>query len=244
MANSKITDLKYIEIENYIINKIFDDTYKPNDMILSENQLAIKFNVSRMTARKAISNLISRNYLYQVMGKGTFVVNNDDRSPILLDKVIDFDERTISKGQTPSTRLKFFDFIAPNNLLKNIFKNYSFENIIKIERLRLINNQPAIYEITYLPDVLTNKLNKKELEILQLEYAKKVNFNGKKIKTQIREFSAILPEVKIQKELNICERSPVILLEVYSYFENGSIAEYSKVFYNQIKYKLQHKVNL
>ena len=47
----------------------------PNAMIQSERDLAIKYDVSRMTARKAIEELIKEGKLYRKEKVGTFVAD-------------------------------------------------------------------------------------------------------------------------------------------------------------------------
>lgn len=46
---------------------------KPGDQILSQNQLAKKFNVNPLTAFRALSELCDENVLYRENGSGTFV---------------------------------------------------------------------------------------------------------------------------------------------------------------------------
>lgn len=48
-----------------------------NGKLPSENQLATKFKVSRMTARKAIGQLVEAGLVEQIQGKGTFVRKQD-----------------------------------------------------------------------------------------------------------------------------------------------------------------------
>jgi DNA-binding GntR family transcriptional regulator len=97
--------MKYQEIEKFIIKNIETGGFKADEMILSENQLAAKFDTSRMTARRAINNLVSKNLLYQRMGKGTFVVDNSRKMEIFLGKTVDFAERTAKAGKQPRTAL-------------------------------------------------------------------------------------------------------------------------------------------
>jgi len=65
----------YREIIEYL-----EQLIEKNKMIIkyrmpSENQLAAKFNVSRITAKNAINNLVESGKLFRRQGKGTFIVN-------------------------------------------------------------------------------------------------------------------------------------------------------------------------
>jgi len=65
----------YREIIEYL-----EQLIEKNKMIIkyrmpSENQLAAKFDVSRITAKNAINNLVDAGKLFRRQGKGTFIVN-------------------------------------------------------------------------------------------------------------------------------------------------------------------------
>ena len=63
----------YKKLKDTIVKEIENGTLKENDAILSERLLTEKLGISRISVRKAISELIEENYLYTVPGKGTFV---------------------------------------------------------------------------------------------------------------------------------------------------------------------------
>ena len=53
----------YKKIENYIKNLIQSKTLKQGELIPSEKQLSEKFNVTRMTVRSALNNLVKDGYI-------------------------------------------------------------------------------------------------------------------------------------------------------------------------------------
>ncbi|MBT2653076.1 GntR family transcriptional regulator [Oceanobacillus sp. ISL-73] len=63
---------KYSMVKEYILSKILDGTFKPNQKISSESEYMKQFNVSRHTVRLAIGDLVSQGYLYREQGAGTF----------------------------------------------------------------------------------------------------------------------------------------------------------------------------
>lgn len=64
---------KYQKLKDYIIETIKSDELTPGDKIYSENEMAIKFDISRHTVRQALGELVSEGWLYRVQGKGTYV---------------------------------------------------------------------------------------------------------------------------------------------------------------------------
>ncbi len=64
---------KYLQLEEYIKDRILTGNFKTGEKISSESELAKQFNLSRLTVRTAISNLVKSGLLYTVQGKGTYV---------------------------------------------------------------------------------------------------------------------------------------------------------------------------
>lgn len=60
-------------IKRHIIDKIEKGVWVSGDTVPSENQLSEKFSVSRMTARRALSELTQSGVLERIQGAGTFV---------------------------------------------------------------------------------------------------------------------------------------------------------------------------
>jgi GntR family transcriptional regulator of arabinose operon len=63
----------YIQIRQYIIDNIQQKKWRPNDKIPSENELAEKFGVSRITVKKALDTLVEEGVIYRIQGRGSFV---------------------------------------------------------------------------------------------------------------------------------------------------------------------------
>jgi DNA-binding GntR family transcriptional regulator len=66
---------KYIEIQNFIVEKIKNGLLKPYDQIPSESELCKMFKVSRVTVNTAISQLALKGIVERVQGKGTFIAD-------------------------------------------------------------------------------------------------------------------------------------------------------------------------
>ena len=62
-----------------------DGTYRPGQQIPTEPQLCKAFDVSRITVRKAITDLVREGWLVKYQGKGTFVVSSRARPAASLD---------------------------------------------------------------------------------------------------------------------------------------------------------------
>lgn len=63
----------YYQIETEIKKLAETKDLKPGDLIPSEREFAEKYEVSRMTVRQAVNNLVNEGILVRRWGKGTFI---------------------------------------------------------------------------------------------------------------------------------------------------------------------------
>ena len=65
--------LLYEHIINYLRKEINTGVLKPGDKLPTEMELAKKFNVSRITSKRALEDLRVEGLIYRVRGSGSFV---------------------------------------------------------------------------------------------------------------------------------------------------------------------------
>lgn len=65
---------KYVQIQNYILQKIKDGILTTGDRIPSEAELSKQFDVSRITVSTAIKELANARVVERIRGKGTYVL--------------------------------------------------------------------------------------------------------------------------------------------------------------------------
>lgn len=63
----------YEQIKLYLLAEIALDHWKPHDKLPSEYELTKQFSVSRITVKKAMSDLVEQGSIYRIQGKGTYV---------------------------------------------------------------------------------------------------------------------------------------------------------------------------
>ncbi|MCY7323233.1 MAG: GntR family transcriptional regulator [Phormidesmis sp. CAN_BIN36] len=80
----------HLAISEQLRDRILTERYRPGDQLPSEHQLMAEFEVSRITARRAISNLRQQGLVTVQRGKGAFVTPQQKiayllSSPLLLE---------------------------------------------------------------------------------------------------------------------------------------------------------------
>lgn len=144
--------LRYREIEAWLREIILNGP--PGEVIPSEVEIAASFEVSRMTARQAVLNLMREGLVDRRRGAGTFIADNPlhRREGVLLS----FTEDMKRRGLRPSSELisaRKEIATAPDLKMLNL-KDPS--TVIVIKRLRLADETPLALERV----VLTTKCQK------------------------------------------------------------------------------------
>lgn len=63
----------YLEIKEYLLKLIKENKNITHYKLPSENQLALKFSTTRITAKRALTELQEAGYIYRIHGKGSFI---------------------------------------------------------------------------------------------------------------------------------------------------------------------------
>ncbi|GGE33020.1 transcriptional regulator [Pullulanibacillus camelliae] len=66
----------YLQISNDLKEKILNNVYEVGDKLPTENDLMEAYNVSRVTARKALETLVQQNFIVRHPGRGSYVTEN------------------------------------------------------------------------------------------------------------------------------------------------------------------------
>lgn len=64
----------YQEVKDYLLKLIKEHKSEPHYRLPSENQLALKFSTTRITAKRALTELQDEGYIYRIHGKGSFIM--------------------------------------------------------------------------------------------------------------------------------------------------------------------------
>jgi len=140
----------YVQVRQKLLEEL--SNMEPGEAIPTEAELEKRFAVSRITIRKAIEGLVSDGLLARRQGRGTFV----QRSKLTheLDAITSWTEQLRALGYTPHTRDRAAEEILPPKRIAHLLKLVEGEQVIKLRRLRLANQEPITLMFNYLPSRL------------------------------------------------------------------------------------------
>ena len=151
----------YYQIREHIREKIDSGEYPPNSMIPSEAELCEIYNVSRVTVRRAVLDLVQEGLLTRGKGKGTFVSENYGLTTV--NGVQSFTQELLGLNMRPSAKLLSCKIRNAEPFLRQKLALREGEQVITISRLRLTNNEPCMVEVMNFPYRLVPGLEKEDL---------------------------------------------------------------------------------
>ena len=215
----------YELIEQNFRQIITSETMKTGEMIPSEAELCEYYKVSRLTVRRAMDELARQGWIIRRQGVGTFIKNpkNTQISPSRLS----FTEQMKAIGRVPSSRLVSIKTIPATVEISRNLDIQEDEPVIEVIRIRMADNEPILFETTYLskqrfPDFE----NLVELEHGSL-YEQLQSHYGVTIATMNQTLEAILLTEKEAAFLGIQAGLPSLLSEVVAFDVDGKPVEYS-----------------
>lgn len=163
----------YYRIEQAILEQIQQGQFKPNQQLPTESDLAQQYQVSRITAKRALDELVRQGRAFRQQGRGTFVAQTRIRD---ISGFGSFSEDIKARGLIPSSKVLQFKEIEADGEIAERLSLAPAEAIYILKRLRLASDEPVAFETAYLPrrfcDGLINEdLNNKSLyAILKEKY--------------------------------------------------------------------------
>ncbi len=137
------------QLYNKLLKSIAEGRYKPGDKIPTEHQLAEMFSVSRVTVRNAIQRLVDEGYIIKKQGKGSFVKEKVFKSKFHFDN--SFTANCLKNNAKPTTEIIEATLARENEEFLNKL-NCKSGKLIRLTRIRKVDDTPCIVEIDYLPD--------------------------------------------------------------------------------------------
>ncbi len=188
--------LKYQSVFMEIQNKILSGYWPEDAMIPTELELCKKHNVSRITVRRALDDLVQMGLICRARGKGSFVCKtkqiSEYRNGLVSQDGMEYDTHIFNRFLEDVVYGPKTD-IAMSML--PLFKNNSdiHEGLARIRLLRLVDDHPYALMSIFLPESISLQIDRdllvrrSFLDVFEL-------CTGKKIVTLHRSVSAVIPD--------------------------------------------------
>jgi len=138
----------YFRIQQDILEQIQAGQLRPGAQLPSEADLAQQYQVSRITAKHALDELVRQGRAFRQQGRGTFVAQARIRD---ISGFRSFSEDISARGYNPSSQILDFKEVEPEAIIRERLHISEGEHIFLLRRLRLADQEPVAIEIAWLP---------------------------------------------------------------------------------------------
>lgn len=214
---------------------IIDGVYREGDLLPSENELCQLYGMTRPTVRQSLSNLANDGFISRHQGKGSIVHHLPREIGIL-----SVSGTTSAVGdRNLKTKIIVKPVIVPweNDFMFSLSELEKESGCIYMERLRLLDDIPIFYDISYIANINLPRITSRKFEnqslfrILREYYQIEIKGGEQRIK-------AIPASSKISRFLQMKKGEAVLHLERKMETNNSGLFLYSSIFCNTEKYSI------
>ncbi len=220
--------LLYARVEAVIAGEIADGDLKAGDQLATEDDLIARFEVSRITVRRAIQNLVNRGLVEVRRGKGTFVA-----APKITQELTElsgFVEDMHALGRKPTARVISKEVVTADANVAGHLALTRGERVVRIRRVRLADGVPMSFDETYLPLRLGKKIITNNLKIEPIFSLLERKYGVPLIEAEYK-LEAVAAEAEVATALRVKQGSPIFRIERTSYSTGNLPVDYEKLYY-------------
>ncbi|MER3435695.1 MAG: GntR family transcriptional regulator [Leptolyngbya sp. ERB_1_1] len=204
-------------ISKQLRDRMISGQYKPGDQLPSEHQIMSEFEVSRITARRAIANLMQQGLVVVQQGKGAFVAHQQKVTHTLSSSLL-LEADMARQGVTISIRNLVFELVTvPPEVEEILAVSIAYFQ----KKVLLFNGVPGCVDISYITPELGKTYAKNLKKQLTLSVLEKHGIYTEKIDAVIECTQA---DDETSEQLEVPLGHPLIVYQHTAYIKgNGAI---------------------
>ncbi len=223
----------YQQLKAVIEDRLDSSEWLPGAQVPSERELCEQFNISRITVRQALAELVVEGRLNRMQGRGTFVAY--PRIEQRLTRLTSFTQDMQARGKRPGAKVLQLESLPALPAVVRALKIRFGANVIVLKRLRLADGEPVAVETAFLPDSLCHSLLKEKLEGRSLYDVLARNFKIIPARA-VQQLEAIACPSAEAKLLGVRKGDPVLHIHRTTFDHTGRPFELVESFYRGDKY--------
>ena len=230
---------RYVQLRKRLEEGIEAGLLGPNSPLPPEREIASLTELSRVTVRKAIQELVDKGRIIQKQGSGSFVSDEAPRVEQSLSLLTSFTEDMARRGMSSSSTWLERGVFMPSPEEVVTLGLSSGSSVARIARLRLADDRPMAIERASLPlDILPNPLDVQTSLYAVLEQA------GKRPVRALQKISAINLDDDDAELLGVVPGAAGLRIERVSYLPEGRVVELVRSLYRGDAYDFVAELRL
>jgi len=229
----------YQQLYEILRSRIASGEWQPGDLIPAEPDLMATYGVSRITLRQVLETLVRDGLIVREQGRGSFVARPTLEKGMV--RIFSFTEDMHQRGLTPRSIVLAAELVPAHAELAAKLGTPPGEELVRLERLRLAEDEPLAIEESHLvhcfcPGLLRFDLATESLkEVLAREYG----VRWSRARQTIR---AIHASESTAALLRVRPGAALLDIERLSYAHGSSPVEFLRVQYRGDRYALYNEL--
>lgn len=224
----------YIQLMRIFLNEISSGSWQLDQQIPTEEELCKKFNVSKITVRHAIDNLVSDGYLIKIHGKGTFVASNLPMIGLAMKTRLT--EEMFGKELNLKRKVLFKGIKEPPDDIRTFLK--TDDRIYYIMSKRIVDDNTVYIEEAYIPYQMLPYIEKLDITHGSI-YSVLQEKGAKKIFKMIQTIEIVNAQKDFAEHLDLKKGAPVLAVHRLFLTSDGAPVAYTKLQGRSDRYKFQ-----
>ena len=224
---------KYKKVYQDIKKKIEDQVWSTGQALPTENELMEIYSYSKDTIRKALSLLEMDGYIQKKQGKSSIVIEHGLMKEQYLAEIKTAGELNKRSKHQIQTELTSLYIVQGQDDLMSTFEVDDKVDFYRVSRVRLIDGERLVYEISYFDRRVVPYLSKEIAEssiYRYLEEELKLTISHSR-----REISFRFANEEEKQLMDLADYEMVVVVTSVTYLSNGQAFQYGTISYRPDK---------
>ena len=230
---------RYKQLCRHISGLVSAGTLRADDQLPSERDIAEIAQVSRVTVRKAIGELVSDGLIEQHQGAGSFVRGGGERFEQSLSSLVSFTENLQARGIASTSEVLLNGVFRPTPTEAMVLGLSSHHQVARVHRLRRGDGVPMALEHSSLPEDVLPRPDKIKTSLYDLLRAR-----GRAPTRAMQRVTAVNAPGPVAQHLDLPEGAAVLQIERTAYLSTGRPIEFTSGFYRSDVYDFVSELRL
>ena len=218
---------------------IKNGVYPPGELLPSENALADTYQVSRITIRRALDQLVDDGLVTKRQGQGS-IVTLKGHSRNAPQRVSGLLSNLVAQGADFTARTLFWDTVAASSEVCQKLSLPAGAQCLLIRRLRFLDEAPISYASIYLPEHIGTLLRRDSASHrLILQMLDDTPYPASQTEYSL---SAALADGESAQSLELTVGTPVLQMRGIAYSKDGVAVYYQESVYRPDRYEYAVKL--
>mgnify|MGYP000176835575 FL=1 len=223
---------KFEQIKQYICQQVDSGQWQENAKVPSENALSQQFVCSRMTARRAITELCETGLLVRSQGRGTFVATLKSQSSLM--EIRNICDEIRERGHHYSVKVIELKEIAANQELAITLEVDEGSTVYTSSLIHLENDLPVQLELRYVNPNMVGKY-------LENDFSKHTPHEFLSMAAPLTEaehiIEAIMPNATLSQQLQLAPNEPCLEIKRRTFSSKG-VVSFARLIHPSSRFRL------